>query len=296
MKTIAMVVLVSVLVSLNAEAGWRKSHHKSKATYTQDAHGTLYLNRSAAPTRQAAPAPAPAVKPEKKGLFGGLFRKKSTETQPMGGAPIARQATPAPAPRPVTVRRAQVIEEPAPRKKKPGLFAKLFGKKEKKPEVPAQYRPNPVQAPVKVYNSVLAQSNRSNTKVVIDVSKQRAFLLVNGRVAMDSPVSTARPGKYTPRGTHYMGERVRTGKVSTIYHVGMPYWMRLGSSLYGVHAGYLPGYPASAGCVRMPMEAARMVFDNTRSGTAVSIQSNWGGYAAAMGRYDGEPGYRVAGL
>jgi lipoprotein-anchoring transpeptidase ErfK/SrfK len=300
MKTIAIVLSVSVLMSLSAEAGWRKSHHGARGShFANDTNGTLYLNQQrSAPAPQARTVAVATVleapKKEKKGLFGGLFKKK--EPRPVAVAQ-------AEAPAPVRVSRPQVLAMPAaparvastaPKEKKEGFFAKLFGKRIKRPAAPVHRGPNAVQDAVVYYANVLQRSDRSNTKVVIDVAKQRAFLLVEGRVAMDTPISTARPGKYTPRGTHYMGERVRTGKISTIYHVGMPYWMRLGGSLYGVHAGYLPGHPASAGCVRLPMEAAQVVFDNTRSGTAVSIQNSWGGYAAAMGQKD--ENYRVAGL
>ncbi|MEM1294406.1 MAG: L,D-transpeptidase [Verrucomicrobiota bacterium] len=135
----------------------------------------------------------------------------------------------------------------------------------------------PTTNPYVVSQRTLDRSTRSNTKVVIDISKQRAYLLVNGQIAVRTPISSARPGKYTPRGTFSISERVRSGKVSNIYHVGMPYWMRLGSSAYGVHAGHLPGYPASAGCVRLPSSAARLIYDNTRSGTKVSIYSSWSG-------------------
>ncbi len=124
---------------------------------------------------------------------------------------------------------------------------------------------------------VLSQSNGRNTRVVIDVGAQRGYLLVNEKVAMDTPVSTARPGKYTPRGSFSIGQRVRSGKVSTIYGVEMPFWMRLGASPFGLHAGYLPGYPASAGCIRLPATAAQVIFDNTSPGTRVSIHSSWNG-------------------
>ena len=74
-----------------------------------------------------------------------------------------------------------------------------------------------------------------------------------------------------------MSQRVRSGKVSTIYGVEMPYWMRLSGTAYGVHAGVLPGYPASAGCIRLPSSAAKVIFDNTTYGTRVNIYSSWGG-------------------
>lgn len=100
---------------------------------------------------------------------------------------------------------------------------------------------------------------------------------MNGKIAVDTPVSTARPGKWTPRGSFSMSQRVRTGKVSTIYGVEMPYWMRLSGSVYGVHAGHLPGYPASAGCIRLPVSAAQVIYDNTTYGTRVNIYSSWDG-------------------
>ncbi len=136
-------------------------------------------------------------------------------------------------------------------------------------------QPQPTTNPYITNQRILNQSNRANTSVVIDISRQRAYLLVNGQTAASAPVSTARPGKSTPRGTFYMSERVRSGKISNIYHVGMPYWMRLGSTAYGVHAGHLPGYPASAGCVRLPYSAAQLIYDHTRSGTRVAIYSSW---------------------
>ena len=129
----------------------------------------------------------------------------------------------------------------------------------------------------RVNPAILSQSNRQNTSVVIDVADQRGYLLVNGKIAVDTPVSTARPGKWTPRGSFRITQRVRTGKVSTIYGVEMPYWMRLSGSVYGVHAGYLPGYPASAGCIRLPASAAQVIYDNTTYGTRVSVYSAWDG-------------------
>lgn len=124
---------------------------------------------------------------------------------------------------------------------------------------------------------VLSQSTKSNTRLVIDIADQRGYLLVNGQVAVNTPVSTARPGKYTPRGSFSMSQRVRSGKVSTIYGVEMPYWMRLSGTVFGVHAGHLPGYPASAGCIRLPSSAAQVIYDNTTYGTRVNIYSSWSG-------------------
>ncbi|NNE90128.1 MAG: L,D-transpeptidase, partial [Verrucomicrobiales bacterium] len=112
-------------------------------------------------------------------------------------------------------------------------------------------------------------------KVVVDVSQQRAYLLIDGQIAIDTAVSTARAGKITPRGEFKITERIRTGKRSTLYGCEMPFWMRLDTSEYGMHIGDLPGHAASAGCVRLPHSVAPVLFDNTGSGTVVQIVDSW---------------------
>ena len=111
---------------------------------------------------------------------------------------------------------------------------------------------------------ILAMSTKSNTSVVIDIGNQRVFLMVNGMVALETQVSTARSDKVTPNGTFKMTERVRDGKISNLYDVEMPFWMRLDQTEFGVHAGYLPGYPASAGCIRLHPANAAVLFQMTR--------------------------------
>ena len=130
---------------------------------------------------------------------------------------------------------------------------------------------NATQSAAEINHRLLSNGSRRGRRVVINIARQRAYLYVDGKIAVSTPVSTARSGKYTPRGTFHVGERVAQGKISTIYHVGMPYWMRLGGSAYGMHAGYLPGYPASAGCIRMPYDAAQAIFRATSHGTSVKI-------------------------
>lgn len=122
----------------------------------------------------------------------------------------------------------------------------------------------------------LNNSSASSNHVVVDIGKQRAYLLdSSGTILINTPISSARPGCYTPRGGFGMSDRVRSGKVSTIYGVSMPFWMRLSGTAYGMHAGYLPGYPASHGCVRLPFDMAQLIYDHTTYGTHVDIYSSW---------------------
>lgn len=112
-------------------------------------------------------------------------------------------------------------------------------------------------------------------KVIVDVANQRAYLLIDNQIAIDTAVSTARSGKETPRGTFKITERVAEGKTSTIYGCDLPYWQRLDGSAIGLHVGDLPGYPASAGCIRLPHSIAPTLFANTQSGVTVEVVDFW---------------------
>jgi hypothetical protein len=50
----------------------------------------------------------------------------------------------------------------------------------------------------------------------------------------------------------------------------MPYFVEF-SPAVGMHAGYLPGYPASHGCVRMPRDLAALFFERVQIGTPVTV-------------------------
>lgn len=124
----------------------------------------------------------------------------------------------------------------------------------------------------KIYRTALkTTATDSQRKVIVDIAAQRAYLFVDGQLAFETPVSTASAGRYTPRGTFSVSEKVSTGKISTIYKSPMPHWMRLGSSPIGMHTGQLPGYPASHGCVRMPDESAAFLFSQIPRGTTVQV-------------------------
>jgi lipoprotein-anchoring transpeptidase ErfK/SrfK len=129
-----------------------------------------------------------------------------------------------------------------------------------------------VQPGPKIYPSGLtAQTDDAPRKVIVDIRAQRAYLFVDGKLAFETPVSTASKGRVTPRGTFAITEKIRKGKRSTIYKCLMPYWNRLDQSPIGMHTGHLPGYPASHGCIRLPDEAARFIFDNAPRGTTVQV-------------------------
>jgi len=126
-----------------------------------------------------------------------------------------------------------------------------------------------------INHDLLAAFKGADKRIIVDIGSQRAYLIVNNTVAIDTAISTARSGKETPRGTFKITQRVESGKTSTIYGCSLPYWQRLDQSAVGLHVGDLPGYAASAGCIRLPHSVAPILFANTSSGVTVQVVDNW---------------------
>src|SRR5581483_4559543 len=96
-------------------------------------------------------------------------------------------------------------------------------------------------------------------RVEISLALQRVALVKNGVPVYRAQCSTGRQGYSTRRGDFVITNKERNHR-STIYHVEMPYFMRLSCLDFGMHAGIVPNYPASHGCIRLPEEAARKFF------------------------------------
>ena len=79
------------------------------------------------------------------------------------------------------------------------------------------------------------------------------------------------PGGYgTPTGEYVITNKYRHW-TSTLYHASMPYFQRLSCGDFGMHQGYVPGYPASHGCIRVPYGKASKLFQLTDLGDRVQI-------------------------
>lgn len=106
--------------------------------------------------------------------------------------------------------------------------------------------------------------------VTVDLSKQRAWVTQEGQVIDTCPVSTGREGFSTPAGRYVITDKHRAW-TSTLYHVSMPFFMRLNCSAIGLHSGYVTGRPASHGCIRLPYDKAKKFFSLVRVGDEVQI-------------------------
>ena len=86
-----------------------------------------------------------------------------------------------------------------------------------------------------------------------------------------SLVSTGKRGHVTPTGTFHITQKQVFHRSNRYSNAPMPYMERLTSSGIALHAGHLPGYPASHGCIRLPLAFAKRLYRMTSFGTVVAV-------------------------
>ena len=111
------------------------------------------------------------------------------------------------------------------------------------------------------------------TLLIVNLDTQRAILFRNGIPIAASTLSTGRPGYATPTGVFTILQKHVEHYSSKYDNAPMPYMQRLTWKGVALHAGYLPGYPASHGCIRLPREFARLLYGTTQLGMTVVITS-----------------------
>lgn len=107
--------------------------------------------------------------------------------------------------------------------------------------------------------------------IVVSLPAQRAYVYRNGVRIGVSTVSTGRPGNDTPPGIYTILEKHREHYSNLYDNAPMPFMQRLSWDGIALHAGAVPGYPASHGCVRLPSAFAEALFADTKPGAVVVI-------------------------
>jgi hypothetical protein len=106
---------------------------------------------------------------------------------------------------------------------------------------------------------------------IVSLGRQRLTIYDADGWIMHAPVSSGQGGYETPAGIYSILQR-KAEHFSNLYDdAAMPFMQRLTWSGIALHAGALPGYPASHGCVRMPHGFAERLFDVTRLGMRVIV-------------------------
>jgi hypothetical protein len=110
--------------------------------------------------------------------------------------------------------------------------------------------------------------------MVVSITEQRGYVYRNGVLIGATSVSTGRPGHATPTGVFTVLQKQQEHR-STIYDgAPMPYMQRLTWGGVALHAGGLPGYPESHGCIHLPSEFAKLLFSISSTGMTVVIAND----------------------
>ena len=147
---------------------------------------------------------------------------------------------------------------------------------------PGYYRPMPTVQPrkpkarrpsAKTGAAVKETNAKPQGPLIIAVSIEQQKIRVydaNGLFA-ESPVSTGMKGHPTPMGVFSVIQKHKLHHSNIYSNAPMPYMQRITWSGVAMHAGVLPGYPASHGCIRMPMAFAVKMWNWTRMGARVVV-------------------------
>lgn len=155
------------------------------------------------------------------------------------------------------------------------------------------------QDPPLVVPRVLERATPDNTRIVVSLSRQRAYLFVDGEVAIDTAVSTGVARAQTPPGEFKVAEKAATrndsrhgdfvdagGQVvragastridaapsgTSFRMVPLRYFIGLDAEGVSLHAGRLPGFPSTDRAVLLPSDIAPLVFQRVKAGTPVEI-------------------------
>jgi lipoprotein-anchoring transpeptidase ErfK/SrfK len=179
---------------------------------------------------------------------------------------------------------------------------RLFGPRQPRPTPQPMRKASALisrQAPLKVNESLLKQATPDNTRIVVSIPKQRAYLMIGEKIVADGPISSGRRGHESPTGHKHVlekdpnhhsslygdfvdssGRTVRGGvsarsdsAPSGTHFAGAPmkWFLRLTEDGVGMHVGILPGYPASHGCIRQSVDGAKLIYDHVKVGTSVDV-------------------------
>ncbi|WFU44774.1 L,D-transpeptidase family protein [Bradyrhizobium sp. CB82] len=107
--------------------------------------------------------------------------------------------------------------------------------------------------------------------IAISIDRQRVTVYDSNGVFAESPVSTGMKGHPTPMGVFSVIQKHKFHQSNIYSGAPMPYMQRITWSGVAMHAGVLPGYPASHGCIRMPMAFAVKMWNWTRMGARVIV-------------------------
>ncbi|TWB04230.1 L,D-transpeptidase [Bradyrhizobium stylosanthis] len=147
-------------------------------------------------------------------------------------------------------------------------------RQDRHPDIPRQKPPQKRGAAGK---KAIVPEKEAGTKpqgplvIVVSIERQKVTVYDTNGVFAESPVSTGMKGHSTPMGVFSVIQKHKFHHSNIYSGAPMPYMQRITWSGVAMHAGVLPGYPASHGCIRMPMAFAVKMWNWTKMGARVIV-------------------------
>jgi lipoprotein-anchoring transpeptidase ErfK/SrfK len=202
------------------------------------------------------------------GLFLGSASPPGAPPVPLAAVSAAPEAVPATDPFAATA----PLPQPAPATPAPAPASAP----EPAPEpAPAAAPPPPAAKKVKAAPEETAEvkaagKNRA-LRIVVSIPLQKAYVFRGSELVATSRVSTGKRGHATPTGRFTILQKKVKHRSNRYANAPMPYMQRLTWSGIALHAGHVPGYPASHGCIRLPRSFAKKLYGMTNHATVVTV-------------------------
>ena len=224
-----------------------------KRLWLFSATAVLLLNSATPPPADEPPVPC----------AGASCKTYLVALPVLGAVPSSAEVLPALSVAAAEPQPPAVPEPPPPPPKAPADAAVAPVQEEPGPEEPelAEAAPEPKKP----------WRRRSGIRVVVSLPQQKAYVFKDGELLDTSPVSTGKRGHETPVGTFPILQKKVHHRSNRYNNAPMPYMQRLTWSGIALHAGSVPGYPASHGCIRFPRSFAKKLYGLTNHGTTVTV-------------------------
>lgn len=143
---------------------------------------------------------------------------------------------------------------------------------------PRRLKPRQGQNPTKAHDKAAGKAvEKESAKpqgplvIAVSINKQQVKVYDSNGLFTESPVSTGMKGHSTPMGVFSVIQKQKFHRSNIYSGAPMPFMQRITWSGVAMHAGVLPGYPASHGCIRMPASFAVKMYGLTRMGARVLV-------------------------
>jgi lipoprotein-anchoring transpeptidase ErfK/SrfK len=125
--------------------------------------------------------------------------------------------------------------------------------------------------PAKPEDALVARPLSGPLVLTVSLRRQRVSVFDANGLVTEAPISSGTVGRATPTGVYSVLEKNRVHYSNLYDNAPMPNMQRITWSGVALHAGHLPGYPASHGCIRLPSGFSKRLFDVTKLGTRVIV-------------------------